>query len=403
MNRTKMSRRQFITAIAGITGAAMLPACAHNHTPLYIAEMKQMPVLKNATPRATSCWIAKKDQASADDLFRQTVAAATDFSWLSPGDRVLLKLAVNKHNPFPATTDPWAVRCMVRILKEKGAGAIMIGDQSGVESVLWTRTNKRGSSRACCDRAGLLEAITESEAAPCFFEESGYNAYFPTQPKTSHHWKTPIYVTNAVKDVDHIVYLPRVSSHVLGDATLGFKLAVGFLREDSRRAFHQGGENFYAMYEEINQVPEIKSRFRLVVSSGRKVLSNFGPDNGHVSEPDPGLLIASEDLFAHEILSYAWLQWNRENMTPFYSRATTGGITRWRSGINKGFVWYTWAPETKTPAVPMFRAGDIYSHPAVLNSMKRMGGRPGNFQWEQINACPEKRIASYIKEKIMPV
>lgn len=399
----KMSRREFLGASATIAGAAMLPGCAHNKSHIYASEMEQMPVLEKYVPKASSAWIAKGEEQNAYDLFKKTVEVATDFSWLSPGDRVLVKLALNKYNPYPTTTDPWAVSCMVRLLKEKGAGTIYVGDQSGVESVFWTQTKKRGSSRACCEKTGLLKAILEAEAIPCFFEEKGYDAYIPALPQSSHHWENPIYVTSMINEADHIVYLPRVSSHVLGDATLGFKLAVGFLREDSRMAFHQGGEHFYAMYEEINQVPEIKNKFRLAVSSGRSVLSTFGPDDGHVSTPDHGLLIASDDLFAHEILSYAWLQWNRKFNTPFYSHATTGGITKWRSSINRGFVWYTWSPENKTPAVPMFRAGNIYSHPALLNYMKRMRGRPGNFQWEQINSCPDKSISDYLEKEITPV
>jgi uncharacterized protein (DUF362 family) len=398
-----MSRRQFLSASATIAGAAMLPGCAHNKANIYASEVAQMQDLKNYAPHVCGSWITKGEEKNAYDLFKKTVEAATDFSWLSSGDRVLLKLALNKYNPYPTTTDPWAVSCMVKLLKEKGAGTICAGDQSGVQTVLWTQTEKKGSSRECCDKTGLLKAILESEAAPCFFEEKGYDAYIPTLPQSSHHWQHPICVTSMVNEVDHIVYLPRVSSHVLGDATLGFKVAVGFLREDSRMAFHQGGENFYAMYEEINQVPEIKNKFRLVVSSGRSVLSTFGPDDGHVCTPDHGLLIASADLFAHEILSYAWLQWNREFNTPFYAHATTGGITQWRSLINRGFVWSTWSPENKTPVLPMFKAGNIYSHPAVINCMKRMGGRPGNFQWEQINSCPDKSMVDYLEEKVTQV
>ena len=72
-------------------------------------------------------------------------------------------------------------------------------------------------------------------------------------------------VTTVLDEVDHIVYLPQVGSHILAGNTLGFKLAVGFLRGDSRGEFHRGGKNFYAMYEEINQVPAINSKLRLIV------------------------------------------------------------------------------------------------------------------------------------------
>jgi len=394
----KMNRRQFLTASAGIAGAAFLPACARNRSGLYVSEMEQMPVVETYSPKASSSWITRGDEQNSYGLFKKTIEAATDFSWLSSGDRVMLKLALNKGNPYPATTDPWSVSCMVKLLKEKGAGQIYVADQSGVQSVLWTADNKKGSSRECCESAGLFGVIEETGATPLFFEEQGYDAYAPGLPEGIHHWSAPIWITSSVNNVDHIIYLGRISSHVLGDATLGFKLSVGFLREDSRKAFHQGGDDFYVMYEEIIQVPQIKNKFRLAVSSGRSVFSTFGPDDGHVSTPDYGLLVASDDLLAHELLCYAWLQWNREFETPFYADATTGRITRWRSTINRGFVWVTWDPDNKTPDIPLYRAKHIYSHPSVINYMKRMGGRPGKIQWEQVNTCPNKSIPEYLNK-----
>jgi uncharacterized protein (DUF362 family) len=242
IRQIKTNRRQFLEAAASIAGAALLPGCAHSSNGLYISEMEQMPVLDSYTPTASSAWIARGEHQNAYGLFKKTIEAATDFSWLSQGDRILLKLALNKGNPYPATTDPWAISCMVKLLKEKGAGQIYVGDQSGVESVLWTANDKRGSSRECCESAGLRSVIEESGSTPLFFEEQGYDAYVPAIPDGPHHWDSPIWVTRMVNEVEHIVYLGRVSSHVLGDATLGLKLSVGFLREDSRKAFHQGGE-----------------------------------------------------------------------------------------------------------------------------------------------------------------
>ena len=63
------------------------------------------------------------------------------------------------------------------------------------------------------------------------------------------------------------------------------------MRDDSRKEFHSGGKDFYAMYEEINEIPEIKSKLRLSLTSGRKVMTTIGPDIGTVAEPEQGLII----------------------------------------------------------------------------------------------------------------
>ncbi len=384
--KNRWSRREFLkfTGVAGC--ASVLPACAHRMTAME-GLVAAMPVAKTWSPHVASAWIPKGDVNNAYGLFKKTIEASTDFSWLSKGDSVLIKLTLNSGNPYPATSDPWSLDSMIRLLREKGAGRIMVGDSSGVEQVHWTREKKKGASRECCKQAGLLDVIKQNNAEALFFEESGYDSFVPESPAGVHHWKEPVMVTTAIKKADHLIYLTRVSSHVMGDITSGFKTAVGFLREDSRKAFHRGGDDFYAMYEEISQTPSITSKLRLTVSSGRKVLSTFGPDNGHVTEPGQGLVIASTDLFAHEMLSYAWLLYNREFETGFFDSGITGRFTKRRSMINKGFVWLTWddGGYFKTPTMPLFIPGNIYAHPSIVNYMKRMGGRPASIEWEQVN------------------
>jgi uncharacterized protein (DUF362 family) len=402
MPENECSRRDFLKLTAAAAGAALLPACSHSMKKME-TELGAMPVDTDWTPHAAGAWMPRGTHAGAYDTFKKTIEASTDFSWLSRGDSVLVKLSLNSANPFPATTDPWSLVFLIRLLREKGAGRIMVGDSSGVESVHWTRDFQKGSSRKNCKLSGLLDVIEQCDTDPVFFEEAGYDAFEPFYPAGRHHWKEPLWITAAVSQADHIVYLARVSSHVMGDVTSGMKIGVGFLREDSRKAFHRGGESFYAMYEEINHVPEISSKLRLTVSSGRKVLSTFGPDNGHVTNPGHGLIFSSEDLLAHELLAYAWLLYNREFETGFLDVGVTGRLTRMRSSINRGFVWYTWRDGGfyQTPGIPMFIPGNIYTHPAIMNAMKRRNGRPAGIQWEQVNApAGSQGMAQYIENKI---
>ncbi len=402
MQKKQWSRRDFLKSTGVAAGTAFLPSCAHTMKTTE-SMLKEMPVSETWRPHVASAWIPKGKHADAYDLFKKTIEASTDFSWLSKGDSVLIKLALNSGNPFPATSEPRSLAYMIRLIREKGAGRIMVGDSSGVESVHWTKKGQKGASRECCKQAGLLEVIEQNGAEGIFFEERGYDSFMPVFPEGEHHWEEPIWVTTAVNEVDHIIYLARVSSHVMGDITSGLKIGVGFLREDSRKIFHQGGEAFYAMYEEINRIPEISSKLRLVMSSGRQVLSTFGPDNGHVTEPDMGLILSSEDLFAHEALAYAWLLYNREFETDFFDVGITGRLTKRRSFINKGFVWYTWNDVDfhQTPSMPLFIPGSIYTHPSRVNFMKRMGGRPSGVEWEQVNApAGSETMTEYINGKI---
>jgi len=397
------TRREFLLGTAGLALATVLPACSQ--TTKTVQNQTAEPEISSVTDQelGVSCsWVAKGEHQNSYVLFKKTVEATTDFSWLSRGDRVLIKVALNSGNPYPATTDPWSVQCMVKLLKERGAGRILVGDQSGYGTVQWTKDRKEGSSRQLAKTAGLLKVIEESNAEPCFFEEYGWDAYRPTYPDGEHHWKKPIMVPAKLGEVDHIIYLPRVSSHILAGNTLGLKLGVGFLRSDSRGEFHRGGKQFYAMYEEINHIPPIASKLRLVVSSGRSVLTLFGPNEGPTAKPGYGLLLASEDLLAHEMLAYAWLQWNRQFETSSIAHMTMGRPTKNRSRHNKRFSDRMWPDKDgrETPAIEYFEPGNLYNHPAIVNYLKRMGGRPRVIAVEEINNQPDSSVVDYLKGQL---
>lgn len=397
------TRREFLIGTAGLALTAVLPACSQ--TTKNVQKQTAEPEISTITDRelGVSCsWLAKGEHENAYALYKKTLEAATDFSWLSKGDRVLIKIALNSGNPYPATTDPWSVHCMVKALKEKGAGRILVGDQSGFGTVQWTKDRKEGSSRQLAKTAGLLKVIEDSDAEPCFFEEYGWDAYRPAIPEGKHHWKRPIMVPTKLDEVDHIIYLPRVSSHILAGNTLGLKLAVGFLRSDSRGGFHRGGKNFYAMYEEINHIPSIESKLRLIVSSGRSVLTLFGPNEGPTVEPDYGLALASENLLAHEMMAYAWLQWNRQFETSSIAHMTMGRLTKNRSRHNQRFSDRMWPDKEgrKTPAIDYFEPGNLYNHPAIVNYLRRMGGRPHRIVIEELNSHPDSMVVDYLKRQL---
>ncbi|MBW2428940.1 MAG: DUF362 domain-containing protein [Deltaproteobacteria bacterium] len=398
-----LNRREFLIGTAGLALTTVLPACSR--TAKIVQTQPTEPEISSVIDRElkVSChWVARGDRENSYALFKKTTEAATDFSWLSRGDRVLIKIALNSGKRYPATTDPWSVHCMVNLLKEKSAGKIWVGDQSGFGTVQWTKDRQEGSSRQLAKTAGILKVIEESGTEPCFFEEYGWDAYRPAIPEGKNHWEKPIMIPAMLDKVDHIIYLPRVSSHILAGNTLGFKLPVGFLRSDSRGDFHKGGRYFYAMYEEINHVPQIASKLRLIVSSGRSVLTLIGPNEGPTAKPDYGLVLASEDLLAHEMLAYAWLQWNRQFETSSIAHITMGNQTKSRSRYNKRFSDRMWPDKDgrETPPIDYFEPGNLYNHPAVVNYLKRMGGRPRFIAIEEINKQPDGSVIEYLKKQL---
>jgi uncharacterized protein (DUF362 family) len=364
-----------------------------------------LPVLSGYAPKVAAYWVPKGEHERSLALARKMVDAVTDFSWLSRGDRVLVKLALNSGQPYPRTTDPWLLDAVIRMLKERGA-RVIVGDSPGCGHVRWTPTETKGSSRAICQAAGLQPIIDQHGASAVFFEEQDYDAFLETAPSGAGHWQRPMRIASIVNDVDHIVYLPRVSSHVLADFTAGLKIGVGFLREDSRLEAHAGGEHYVAMFEEINHVPEIQGKVRLVASSGRMIATLVGPDLGPVATPDHGIFFASTDLLAHDLLAYAWVKWGREFVTSADDHAKDGALTRGRSMRNRSFLRAMWKlPEaTEIADLAYFHAGEtgtIYDHPAMVSFMRHKGGRPERIEFEQLTAHPSPAVVDYLKNQLM--
>jgi hypothetical protein len=110
-----------------------------------------------------------------------------------------------------------------------------------------------------------------------------------------------------LREVDHVILLPRTSRHLLAGSTLGLKAAVGWWGHDSRLEYHRDAGTFSEKTADANAVPTIAAKQRLVLTSGTQVLASFGPDSGYVHAPEHGLVFASPSVVAHDMTSLAWL------------------------------------------------------------------------------------------------
>jgi uncharacterized protein (DUF362 family) len=241
---------------------------------------------------------------------------ATDFAWLSKGDAVFIKPALNSGKPYPATTSPIAIGAIVELLKDKGAGRVLVGDMAGILHVKLSRTGLSGSSRRMMEASGMARAAQAAGAEVHFFEESGWEAFYEDLPLPGSHWKRGLMMPMILQEVEHIILMPRCARHALAGSTLGLKAAVGYWRTDTRLEYHRDAATFQEKTAEGNTVETLRRKQRLVLSAAEKLLATFGPDDGHVIEPETGLVIASESVVAHDMVSLAWLLENRRTGLP---------------------------------------------------------------------------------------
>lgn len=340
-----------------------------------------------------------------EDAVRRTLAAL-DFSWLAPGDSVFVKVACNSAASHPGVTSPTAVRAVCEELFERGAGRVLVGDQSGVASVRLAEGDVRHSeTRALTAQNGLLDAITDAGAEPHFFDDGGYeDGYVPATFPFESHWRAPPRIARVVAEVDHLVYLPRLASHCLTGYTHGHKIAVGFLRDDARFEMHHDAARLYERYTEVNYCEEIASRLRLVVTLAESVLIDNGPDNGAVAPADPRIVIASPHLANHDAVAVQLLTWAQRNLNPTH---TTGGVPwgPWAAVSNSALPGYVtartgipWRSDS-APLLPSsyvahdFGAGVQQDH-SLARAYEILGGVPRSIRVASVGeAAPDSLVA----------
>ncbi|EKQ54978.1 MAG: hypothetical protein B655_0539 [Methanobacterium sp. Maddingley MBC34] len=280
--------------------------------------------------------------SNIEDVF---LKSTNNLDWLSQGDVVLLKPALNSPHPYPSTTHPLAVHVISRILADNGA-KVFVGDQSGIRSVLHHPGGViRGKTKDNYIKAGM-GAVDEDFIS---FEGEGWDKgfYHHISPKTP-SWPNGFHITRWIEKSDHIISLPRLSTHSQAGATLGFKNMVGCLREDNRLEFHANGPYNFAIkadargsslksaddhsgtfFEKIVEISDaLREKLRLNLFVATKAQVTFGPDSqamelgklkigrSHVLNLKPGLVFASEDPVAAESFALAILKFIRRSTPP---------------------------------------------------------------------------------------
>jgi uncharacterized protein (DUF362 family) len=337
---------------------------------------------------------------------RLAAEVATDFSWLSKGDAVFIKPVLNSGNPYPATTSPVAIGAMVELLKEKGAGRVIVGDMAGIEHMKLSPEGFTGSTRLLMESSGMARAARAAGAELVFFEEAGWNAFFEDFPVAGSSWKRGLMMPNILKEVEHIVLMPRCSRHALAGNTLGLKAAVGYWRTDTRLEYHRDASTLQEKTAEGNTVETLLKKQRMVLSAAYKILTTYGPDKGHVSEPETGLLIASESVVAHDMVSLAWFLENWRN-TPLskktgfkdpYSHQLSVGIgNRWIAGKLGG-----WGAALTSEKLSGNDIDTIWDDRVLNRAYRVFGGMPAVTLEAADNVIPEE-LKKRLTESVTPV
>jgi uncharacterized protein (DUF362 family) len=228
---------------------------------------------------------------NSDDAYalRRAIQLIDGLSFLKPGDSVLLKLALNSSSPFPATTSPLVVSVLTSLLKERGAGEVLVGDKSPS----WQDTLN------CMKETGIHDAAVSAGARMVTFENEDM---ITVQPEKATHWPGGFSMPKIFTQVDHIIALPTLRTHQMAGFTMGMKIFVGALPQDDRNAMHRSLQ----FLESIAEISLGIANVRLSLLDARQGFNSGGPDSGNLIEP--GIMIASANLAAADAAGLALLK-----------------------------------------------------------------------------------------------
>jgi uncharacterized protein (DUF362 family) len=384
-----LKRRQFLKVMAGVSAMAVCSWKGVGGASQTLQEGKSL-----ASGRPIRVFLAGVGRGASEQVMKLAVQAAaeatTDFSWLSKGDSVFIKPALNSGNPYPATTNPIAIGAMVELLKQKGARRVIVGDMSGIEHVKLSPKGLTGSSRRLMEASGMARAVQAAGGEIHFFEEAGWDAFYE-DVAAGRHWKRGLMMPNILKEVEHIILMPRCGRHVLAGSTLGLKAAVGYWRTDTRLEYHRDASTLQEKTAEGNTVETLRKKQRLVLSAADKILTTFGPDEGHIFQPENGLVIASESVVAHDMVSLAWLLENRRNI-PTSGKEWFKDNSQWVARIGNHYVVSKlggWGPTLASEKLTKNEINAIWDDRVLNHAYQVFGVMPKVILEAANNAIPE--------------
>ena len=274
MSRNIITRREFLKTISispFLVSLSMSQGC-------FLQEPVKVSLVKNA---------------SDSYALKRALELIAGLDFINIGDSVLLKIALNSSNPFPATTSPSMISELIVLLKDKGAGDILVGDRSAYGR----------DTMYCMEETGIYQAAIDSGAEVVVFEDSDT---VHVKPSGAIHWPEGFSIPRLFNQVDHIIALPRLSTHAMAGFTMGLKIFVGAIPPDERLQMHTSHGLSSAFLKCLAEIALCSDKIRLCILDARQGFSRGGPDEGTVVSP--GIVLASKSLVGVDAVGLALLK-----------------------------------------------------------------------------------------------
>ncbi len=293
MKKKSVSRRDFLTTMAGLTaGTALACSGAVDSSDAGLGSDGEEDGLaadgssgdEEITDTPAKVYIVKTDNR-LDGISAITSMCGLGFA---TGKNVVLKPNFNSANAFPASTHDDCLRGVVAALKNAEADQITLAESSGPAG-----TQKVIEAKGTLDLCAELnmDFVDFDEMPAADWELASFDGIT---------WPGGLRIPKIMRGDQAVVLLPCCKTHEYGGHfTLSLKLGVGLVPKSRRNEMHTG--NIRQLIADINGcfTPD------LVIMDAMSCFITGGPDHGTVKHPN--LLLASTDRIAIDAVAVAVL------------------------------------------------------------------------------------------------
>jgi uncharacterized protein (DUF362 family) len=286
-----MNRRDFIRSATGLSGAMVASSLAGAAEPAGGAPGTARVAFVRTTNRADGV-------ARAIDLL-----APARFD----GRDVFVKPNFNSADPAPGSTHEDVLVALLRRLRELGAGALTIGDRSGM-----------GDTRSVMEAKSVFRIAKQLDTRVVVFDELRADDWEPIRLRDS-HWQQGFALPRMVRSAGAVVQTCCLKTHRYGGHfTLSLKNSVGLAAKTVPGNPHDFMRELHNSPHQRRMIAEINAAYRpaLVVLDGVQAFVTGGPDRGKLVDAE--VVLAGTDRIAIDAVGVALLR--HYGTTPEVSR-----------------------------------------------------------------------------------
>jgi len=231
---------------------------------------------------------------------------------------VFLKCSYNSPDAFPATTHPYALGAMVRMLRGKGAGKVTLVERSGM-----------GRTREVLEKLGVFAALEKLEAPFCLLDELPAEEWrYIAQDRS--HWPKGMEFPRFLTQDTCIVQLCNLKTHRFGGRfSASLKNSIGLIakyaaspesgltEKDEKNAGRGWNymKDLHSSSYQSEMIAEANQTYspELIVMDATEVFVSGGPEKGVTAAPE--IIAASCDRVAIDAVGFTILKYAGAQMS----------------------------------------------------------------------------------------